>query len=121
MMMMMMLKKKKKKKKKKEFGREYSIMDEESYRFQSFVQNLKNADQRTAQELSVGGNTVHGITKFSDLSRAEFESRYLTADPSMRSKERKLDTTVRAVDTAATLVDWTGVYTTPVNDQVCHL
>jgi hypothetical protein len=106
---------------KNEFGKQYSTMDEETFRFQHFVQNLKNADQRTAQELSAGGSAVHGITRFSDLSQAEFESRFLTADPSMASKDIQLDSTVGTVDTTAGLVDWTGKYTTPVKDQVSFL
>jgi hypothetical protein len=103
---------------KNEFGKQYNTMDEETGRFQHFVQNLKNADQRNAQELSVGGNAVHGITRFSDLSQAEFESQFLTADPSMRTNNIELDTTVGTVDTTASLVDWTGKLTTPVKDQV---
>jgi C1A family cysteine protease len=102
---------------KREFGRSYSTMDEETNRFQIFVQNLKAAEQRQKDELASGGNAVHGITKFFDLSQAEFESRYLTADPKLKSSERVLDSEARTVDTTAALVDWTGKLTTAVKDQ----
>lgn len=97
---------------KEQFGRTYSTMDEENSRFKIFVENLKTIDQRNAQDTA-----IHGITRFSDLTQAEFEARYLTADPKMKTNDRELDLTARTVDTAAALVDWTGKYTTPVRDQ----
>lgn len=102
---------------KQDFHREYSTMDEENNRFQNFVQNLKNVDARNREESAAQGNAVHGITKFSDLSQAEFESRFLTSDPTYQTADRVFDTTERVVDTTAGLVDWTGKYTTPVKDQ----
>jgi len=102
---------------KAEFGRSYETMDEETNRFQKFVQNLKAADQRNKEELSAGGNAVHGITRFFDLSQSEFESRFLTADPKLKTNERVFDTTEGTVDTTASLVDWSGKYTTAVKDQ----
>ena len=55
---------------------------------------------------------------FSDISQAEFESRYLTADPTMKTGTGVVDATVRTVDTTTGLVDWTGKWTTAVKDQV---
>jgi C1A family cysteine protease len=75
------------------------------------------ADERNAAERKSNGNAVYGITKFSDLSQAEFESRYLTADPSAKVGSAVVDNTVRNVDATAGLVDWSGKYTTPVKDQ----
>jgi len=98
---------------KSQYGRSYSTMDEENSRFQIFVQNLKLADQRNAQD----SNGVHGITKFFDMSQAEFESHFLTADPKMKTDNAVLDTTERTVDMTAGLVDWTGKLTTAVKDQ----
>ena len=92
-------------------------MDEETTRFQAFIANLKLMDQRNKEELAAGGNAVHGITRFSDLTQAEFESRYLTADPKMKSSERIVDSSVGTVDMTASLVDWSGKLTTPVKDQ----
>jgi C1A family cysteine protease len=90
-------------------------MEEEIKRFNYFLENLKMADLRNDAEARNGGNAIHGITKFSDLSQSEFESIYLKADVSMKAK----DIEVAQITTAptATLVDWTGVYTTPVKNQ----
>jgi len=98
-----------------EHSKKYESMDEEIKRFNYFLENLKMADLRNTAELKNGGSAVHGITKFSDLSQSEFESIYLKADVSMKSK----DTPKITIDAAPTssLVDWSGVYTTPVKDQ----
>jgi hypothetical protein len=60
-------------------------MELESRKFSIFLENLKMADRRNALELANGGSAVHGITSLSDLSQAEFESHYLTADEKMKS------------------------------------
>lgn len=63
---------------------------------------------------------MHGITKFADLSQEEFKARFLQAKSSAAS-ESSLRTIVDYVAppsvNATGLVDWTGVYTTPVKDQ----
>jgi C1A family cysteine protease len=99
------------------FKRTYSTMDEESHRFAVFIEHLKMSDLRNAKEKKAGGSAVHGITQFADLSQAEFESQFLTADLSQKTEkveETKID---RPVDTTAGLVDWSGKLTTPVKDQ----
>ena len=101
---------------KSEHSKNYETMDEESRRFGIFLENLKVADLRNVDELKTKGSAVHGITKFSDLSQAEFESRFLTADITMRdSSVKKVD--YAAPDASAGLVDWSGKLTTPVKDQ----
>lgn len=102
---------------KREFKREYSTMDDESHRFLTFLENLKMSDRRNAIEKRNGGTATHGITKFSDLSQAEFESRFLTADKTQKTNSKAVDTTHRVADTTKGLVDWSGVYTTPVKNQ----
>lgn len=102
---------------KRDHGRSYESMDEETHRFHLFLENVKLADHRNDMERKHGGNAVFGITKFSDLSQAEFESRFLTADPSLKTSIKNVVSIERPVDTTAGLVDWSGVYTTPVKDQ----
>eukprot|EP00598_Pedospumella_elongata_P008851 CAMPEP_0185011776 /NCGR_PEP_ID=MMETSP1098-20130426/97960_1 /TAXON_ID=89044 /ORGANISM="Spumella elongata, Strain CCAP 955/1" /LENGTH=529 /DNA_ID=CAMNT_0027540817 /DNA_START=29 /DNA_END=1616 /DNA_ORIENTATION=- len=68
---------------KTEHSRNYATMEEETQRFAYFLENLKVADMRNAAELKNKGGAIHGITRFSDLSQAEFESRFLTADASL--------------------------------------
>jgi len=102
---------------KAKYGKKYETMEDETRRFYLFVENLKVADQRNAAEKKSGGSAVHGVTKFSDLSQAEFESSLLTSDVTMKTKNAPVMEVTRPVDTAAGLVDWTGKYTTPVKDQ----
>jgi len=100
-----------------EHNKNYDTMEEENRRFNIFLENLKVADNRNRDELKAGGSAVHGITKFSDLSQAEFESRYLTADISMKSSNAEVLNIESAPEASAGLVDWTGKFTTPVKDQ----
>ena len=101
---------------KAKYGKRYQTMEEETRRFYLFVENLKVADQRNAEEKKTGGSAVHGITKFSDLSQVEFETHYLTSDPSMKSANRKKMGNLPPPKVGG-LVDWTGVYTSAVKDQ----
>lgn len=96
----------------------YTDHAEESARFNIFLDNLKSADSRNDAEKANGGNEVHGVTKFSDLTQAEFQARFLTADRKLGALDRKtLETADVALATTDTFVDWTGIYTTPVKDQ----
>lgn len=101
---------------KRDHQKKYATWEEEFRRFTIFVENLKEADRRNAKEIKKGGTAVHGITFLSDLSQAEFESQYLTADAKQKIKGQEVEYT-RPVGVTATLVDWTGVYTTPVKNQ----
>lgn len=99
-----------------EYSKSYSA-EEAPKRFQIFVENLKIIDQRNALE---NGNEIHGITKFSDLSQEEFRSQFLTGKSSagVQSPIKHVVDFVPAPNvTASGLVDWSGVYTTPVKDQ----
>jgi len=98
------------------YGKKYSTMEEETERFFKFVDNLKVADQRNAAELKAGGSAIHGVTKFSDLSQVEFETRYLLSDPSMRNPKREVVELSTTFDLKTTK-DWSGTYTTAVKDQ----
>jgi len=105
---------------KKDFGKVYTTMEEETRRFGIFLDNLKVVDHRNAVEIRHGGNEVHGVTKFADISQAEFEIRYLTSDPSMKSASETADQIVtfnKAPDATLGLIDWAGKYTTAVKDQ----
>ncbi len=102
---------------KNEHSRNYATMEEETQRFAIFLENLKVADMRNAAEEKNKGGAIHGITKFSDLSQAEFESRFLTADASSRTNDSVAVELDIKPDTTAALKDWSGVLTTPVKDQ----
>jgi len=99
---------------KKNHGRQYSN-DEESTRFEIFVNNLKTIDERNEAERKAGGSAVHGINRFSDLTHAEFAGKYLGYQPQENS-----DAEIAKIDyqvDATYVKDWTGVLTTPVKDQ----
>jgi len=100
---------------KQEHKKSYDSTDIETMRFNYFLENLKVADLRNDAEIQNKGSAVHGITKFADLSQAEFAAKYLKSDITMMSKDAPIATITKAPTT--TLVDWTGVYTTPVKDQ----
>ena len=100
-------------------NRNYGTMEEETSRFNYFLENLRMADIRTEQERKAGGTAIHGVTKFSDLSQAEFEAQYLTVNMDKKNKAPVGTMTgVKPLSGKAQLTDWTGIYTTPVKDQV---
>lgn len=101
---------------KREHNRNYATMEEETQRFGYFMENMRTADLRNLKEKKNGGTATHGITKFSDLSQAEFESRYLTADKKDKTDNGR--TGFKPAVAATGTADWTGTYTTPVKDQV---
>ena len=101
------------------FNKQYDYQ-EDTQRFLIFLDNLRLIEERNRLDK----NRVHGITKFSDLSQAEFENIYNQASKP-RSSLRSLKSgsvvsstfMTRDLTTATNFVDWTGVYTTPVKDQ----
>lgn len=107
---------------KSKFAKAYSTFEEEENRFRIFIDNVKMADYRNAQELKHGGNAVHGVTHLSDLSAVEFAANYLTADSSKKTGAGALKAEITSEPVASMgLVDWTGKYTTAVKDQVNNL
>jgi hypothetical protein len=103
------------------FKKSYGTVDEETRRFGHFIENLKASDRRNVLEKENGGSAVHGITSLSDLSQAEFESGFLSPFDNIKNKTSKGNVhpaSARSADTDAGLVDWTGIYTTTVKDQV---
>jgi len=100
---------------KTEHKKSYSSSEEEIKRFNYFLDNLKIADSRNEAEAKNGGSAVHGVTKFSDLSQAEFASKYLKSDKTMKTNSAPVANIKTSLTT--TFVDWTGIYTTPVKNQ----
>jgi hypothetical protein len=100
---------------KEEFGKTYETPEAEETAFAVFVANLRLIDARNAEELEAGGNAVHGITKFADISPEDFKARFLTSLP------REGPVTVEAVpplpEGSSIVQDWRGIYTTPVKNQ----
>lgn len=92
--------------------------EEETKRFRIFVDNLKVIDDRNIMERRANGTALHGVTKFSDLSEEEFKH-FLGVDitkPMKNENAIKVELNKNA-KSGLGLVDWAGVYTTPVKDQ----
>ena len=98
-------------------GKTYSTMKERMNRFEIFTENLKVIDERNNAEKEKGGSAQHGITRFSDLTQAEFEEMYLDSRTSryIRQRNATVISTPRGMTTGA--VDYTGKQTTAVKDQ----
>ncbi|KAI0516036.1 hypothetical protein KFK09_008708 [Dendrobium nobile] len=62
------------------FGKSYSNSEEHAHRFKVFKANLR----RAMRHQKLDPSAVHGITKFSDLTPAEFSRKYLGVRPSRR-------------------------------------
>jgi C1A family cysteine protease len=94
------------------FARKYSSKEEEDHRFGHFIKNLRLADQRNAAK----DGSHHGVTKFADMSEAEFKNLLGYKKPKgVESKAEKAQVYKNPRNSG--LVDWTGVYTTPVKNQ----
>jgi len=94
----------------------YASSEEFQIRFKIFEENLKVIDQRNAENIAAGGEAVHGVTQFADLTQNEFEATYLmpnyqpipTNDVAVFEKLVALNTTI----------DWTKTGAlTPIKDQ----
>lgn len=55
-----------------QYHKSYASQEEYNLRLKNFRDNLA-----VAETLTSGGSSVHGVTKFSDLSAAEFKTLYL--------------------------------------------
>ena len=81
-------------------------------------------DIRNSAEVSNGGQRVHGITKFADLSPAEFAERAKGYKKTESSKAQPITTVTDEHYAAMTAsaptsgtINWAGTLTTPVKDQ----
>ena len=99
---------------------QYSSTAEARERFAVFEQSLLKIDKLNIDERAANRSAVFGVTVFSDLSDAEFQTTYLGTKPpvDLKANRRLMTLAPQAVrTTSATSVDWRGIYTTPVKDQ----
>lgn len=110
----------------------YYATDAETYnkRLQVFKQNLLVIDDRNAKEAAVNGTAVHGITRFTDLTEAEYISTYLMSETT-ESRNRRLEKQANGQlvpsrrqlsidgargDPTLVYVDWSTDYTTEMKN-----
>lgn len=99
---------------------QYNTTEDKIVRFNLFQKNLKKIDKLNTAEKAEDGTAVFGINEMSDLSTAEFESRYLGFVPPDESDDDRLLADVAEVEPylgASTSVDWRGKLTTPLKYQ----
>lgn len=102
---------------------QYESDSVEAARYQNFLSNLESIDSRNADEATNGGTAVHGINMFADASATElssllgYKATESTSARRLAAKMKKGSSPSRKTASSDTLVDWSGVYTTPVKNQ----
>jgi len=71
----------------KTYGKTYTD-DEFPMRLAIFNDNLERANKLNAEQVLLGGDPVHGVTKFMDLSQEEFRSMYANYVPMNTTVQR---------------------------------
>lgn len=84
-------------------------------RLAAFADNIERVNKLNAEHILVGGEAVHGVTQFMDLTQAEFKAQYLTYKPTTETQPR---VSLEIDGVLADTVDWrTKGAVTPVKDQ----
>jgi len=98
------------------YEKTYADDAEWAHRLGVFAENVEKVTLQNRDHLLLGGEAVFGITKFSDLTAAEFKSQYLNYIPRDESTVTREE--VVADGELADSVDWrTKGAVTPVKDQ----
>jgi len=98
-----------------EHGRDYTN-EQYASRLEVFKQFLVQIDQRNSMEKANGGTAIHGITKFADWTQEEFNG-LLGAVEIPDEVDKIAMEPPSPPKVSLTVMDWTGIYTTPVKNQ----
>jgi C1A family cysteine protease len=106
------------------YRKSYKTSKEESVAYNNFVSFLELVDERNDAEDEADGTGTHGITKFADLSAVDLKSGFYGFQPvddvdTLKAKAQNGDNIVLSGKghSSDTAVDWSGKYTTAVNNQ----
>jgi hypothetical protein len=104
------------------YNKVYNDTQSEKDHYRAFLVTLINIDKRNSDEISNGGQAIHGITQFADMIQNDFENQILAkqlgsgiAGTPYQLPDQSI---IQSLNMSSRLVDWTGKYTTPVKDQV---
>jgi len=99
------------------YGKRYDSEEEFTKRFGIFRDNLLRIERDNEEHIKVyNGEAVFGVTKFSDLTQAEFKNIYLRARPTNVPDEGRVVSGFKGP--VAESVDWVAKgATTPIKDQ----
>jgi cathepsin F len=99
---------------KEKYNKQYATPEEEAARFENFKASIKRAAVRNVAE----GSIVFGVTKFSDLTPAEFKARWLNNKVTRTPTAQRKQTPIPADVTLPTAYDWRPLgAVTPVKNQ----
>ena len=94
--------------------KKYYNYAEAQHRFEIFLSNLEIIDQLNSKEQLSGGMAVHGITKFADQTKQEFEQ-LLTLLPPKKGALKVTNNNMMSFPTVSS--DWRNNYVTAIKDQ----
>lgn len=101
---------------KRDFNKVYHP-SEETFRFGVFIKNLQLIDERNQDQLANGGEAVHGLTQFADITPEEFRRTYLGSIRPEGDNQAILTSVPPLEEGLHASKDWTGSLTTPVKNQ----
>ena len=101
---------------KRDFNKVYHP-SEETFRFGVFIKNLQLIDERNQDQLANGGEAVHGLTQFADITPEEFRRTYLGSIRPEGDHQAVLTDIAPLEEGLHASKDWSGIYTTPVKNQ----
>jgi C1A family cysteine protease len=106
------------------YKKEYEDTSAETTAYDNFVSFLELVDERNDAEAEADGTGIHGITKFADASPTDLKNAFYGFKPvddidTVKAKAKNGDSVVSSgkSHSSSTAVDWSGVYTTSVNNQ----
>jgi len=98
-----------------DYSKTYDTIEEYAKRLTIFADNMENVAKMNAEHVLINGEAVYGVTKFSDLTAAEFKKFYLGYVPSNNTAPRVQPSFDGPI---ANDIDWVSKgAVTPVKDQ----